>query len=134
MEPQNQSLTGRCGENMPIDTEKEFGGSPAPESYVYMIYSAGLIKIGTSRDPIARATGLRNMSAHPVSLIWIGVGDTELERELHKRFAGSRERGEWFRPDPELREFIGERQGMGAMSPLERLAWAEANPDKNLGP
>jgi hypothetical protein len=54
---------------MPIDIEIESEPLPAPESYVYMLYSAGLVKIGTTRDPIKRFGGLRGISSAPVSLI-----------------------------------------------------------------
>lgn len=54
-----------------IEAKKELIAAPAPESYVYILYSAGLLKIGTTIDPQARVDGLRSASASPVSLIWL---------------------------------------------------------------
>jgi hypothetical protein len=136
MDQENQTVTERCGEIMLIDAQNELGAPPAPESYVYILYSAGLLKIGTTIDPQARVEGLRSSSSSPVSLIWLTHGDATDERELHKRFARDRFKGEWFRPSDDLRAFIAERPAPseGYQAPGERLAWAEANPDKNLGP
>lgn len=120
---------------MPIEAKEELDGAPAPENYIYVLYSAGLLKIGTTRDPLARFGHLRSISPTPVSLIWLGVGDSDGERALHIRFAKDRHKGEWFNPSDALRSFLAERtlQG-GGMTPLERLAWAEENPNAALGP
>lgn len=47
---------------MPIEATKELEAPPAPESYVYMFYSAGKIKIGYTLDPIQRLDALNNSS------------------------------------------------------------------------
>lgn len=119
---------------MLVDTKKETAPAPAPESYVYMVYSAGQLKIGFSRNPVARFASLRSMSSSPVSFIWMAAADETLERDLHRRFAQYRIKGEWFDVGPEIREFLADRPIWDGWHPLDRLAWAEANPDKALGP
>lgn len=120
---------------MPIDIKNEFSQPPAPEDgFVYMLYSVGLIKIGFTLDPIVRFEKMRAMSSAPLSLIWLTVGTRATEGELHKQFRNSRERGEWFRPSPELRDFLAEKPVMGGMAPIDRLKWAETNPTKAFGP
>ncbi len=41
-----------------------------------------------------------------ITLLASAVGGPKEERELHRRFVHLRTRGEWFRPDPELLEYI----------------------------
>lgn len=67
---------------MPIEAIAETNVAPSPEGYVYMLYSAGLIKIGFTHDPVARFDGMRSMHASPISLIWLSTGTTDREREM----------------------------------------------------
>jgi T5orf172 domain len=62
---------------MPIDTEKELGRLPSPESFVYLLYSDGLIKIGYSRDAKKRMAALRRMSASPMSMLCLIAAENE---------------------------------------------------------
>lgn len=48
---------------MPIEAIAETNVAPSPDGYVYMLYSAGLIKIGFTHDPVARFDGMRSMHA-----------------------------------------------------------------------
>ena len=116
-------------------TKQDLENAPAPESFVYMLYSQGLIKIGFSTDFIARLDKLRAASAAPMTVIWLGLGTRLLEGELHKRFKSLRANGEWFRPGLDLRDYLhGRRMNGDRMTALERLEWAEANPTAILGP
>lgn len=79
--------------------------------FVYFVQhgAAGVIKIGfTSCNVGGRFTQLQR--AAPDELVFRGYieGGYELEQDLHSRFAEHRHRGEWFRPAPELLEFIAE--------------------------
>lgn len=123
----NQTVTEKCGEMMLIEAQKELIAPPAPESYVYILYSAGLLKIGTTIDPQARVEGLRSSSSSPVSLIWLTHGNADDERALHKRFAKDRFKGEWFHPSDALRAFIAEKPAPreGYQTPGSRLAYAK---------
>ena len=86
---------------------------PGARKGVYFVQSGGFIKIGVAFDVRARWAGERTDNPHPVERLgYIPVrGDTctmayALERELHERFASYRHRGEWFRANAGLLEFI----------------------------
>ncbi len=64
------------------------------------------IKIGTSRNPVARLKELQTAHAHPLVLLAVMDGGVVEERELHQKFA--RLHGEWFEPTPELNVFVRE--------------------------
>lgn len=86
------------------------GGAPvARPSRVYFIQDErdGSVKIGRSVDPRGRLTALRcaNGGRH-LALRATMPGAAAEERALHARFGSLRIRGEWFRPEPELLEFI----------------------------
>jgi hypothetical protein len=77
--------------------------------YVYVIGTelADRVKIGfTSGDPRARLKALQTGCPDELVVIATEVGSQSLERNLHERFAEKRVRGEWFRVDKELREYI----------------------------
>jgi hypothetical protein len=83
---------------------------PKPDKHpeVYFIQSdAGPIKIGHS-DVGARSRLSQLQTSSPIGLKLLKVlpGTIKLERELHRKFAQYRLRGEWFQPSPELLEFI----------------------------
>jgi hypothetical protein len=73
------------------------------------------VKIGHSRDPVARVNHLQAQSRIPLKTLFILEGDRK--RELHERFAEYRTGGEWFRVSGELRDFIHEHCGCGVKSP-----------------
>ena len=65
------------------------------------------IKIGISNNVDSRLKGIQ--SSEPLKLLAvIKQGGKDLERRLHQKFQGLRVHGEWFRPDPQLLEYIGE--------------------------
>ncbi len=68
------------------------------EGFVYIIGPIeGYFKIGISRDPFTRYSAL-NLPIHPDVCIVFKHKDPEgIERELHKFFAKTRGRGEWFK-------------------------------------
>jgi hypothetical protein len=64
-----------------------------------------LVKIGrTSRNVQNRL----NRFTSPDVLVCLKVTEEFTERALHKRFRASWSHGEWFKPDPELMEFIAQ--------------------------
>lgn len=85
---------------------------PSPAVLVYFIRATtvGLIKIGKADCVHTRFRTIRNMS--PDTLQIMGCVHSEdgsaLERHLHERFASDRSHGEWFKPSPELLQFIEE--------------------------
>ena len=80
----------------------------APKMKVYFIQPNGepVVKIGVSAVVGGRLSALS--TSHYKDLVLLatmdgGVGD---ERELHKRFAKLRVRGEWFKLEGELKKFV----------------------------
>jgi hypothetical protein len=76
-----------------------------PES-VYFIRAGedGPVKIGKAWDVIRRLNGLQ--AACWVELRLLATSQELTERAMHERFAHLRIRGEWFRAESELLEFI----------------------------
>ncbi len=80
--------------------------------YFIQAVGGGPIKIGLTDDPTGRLLSLS--TAHPEPLRFLALipeADSQRERELHKRFAHLRLRGEWFRAESELLEFIASIAG-----------------------
>lgn len=76
---------------------------------IYFIQDTSVlnIKIGfTGGNPEDRRAALQTGS--PIGLVLLGTtpGGKEKEAELHQRFASARVHGEWFKPVPELLQFI----------------------------
>jgi hypothetical protein len=73
-------------------------------TYFIQDQATGLVKIGIAKDPDKR---LRDLQVGcPGKLLMIGMLPDNRERELHKRFAALRVRGEWFKPKGAVRSFI----------------------------
>ncbi len=66
----------------------------------------GLIKIGKTKDLASRLRGLQRMSGVALHLLATLDGGMAKEAEMHRRFAHLRAHGEWFRPGPELLQFL----------------------------
>ena len=93
---------------------------------IYFIQAEGIghIKIGfTDKDDAAlRLAELQTGSSATLRLLGVSPGDVLAEKNLHRRFAAARVHGEWFRPVPELLQFISspERTACGATEIAER--------------
>ncbi|MGH3499336.1 MAG: GIY-YIG nuclease family protein [Nocardioidaceae bacterium] len=90
-------------------------GSDTRAVYFIQSVDGGPIKIGVSRDPVARLASIQLMS--PMRLRIIGVipeGGRRTEQQLHERFASGRLHGEWFRPSTSLKYYIAELNGGAA--------------------
>lgn len=77
-------------------------------SLVYFIkgLESGNIKIGYAGNPDSRRKGLQTGSSEELSLLKTIDGGAALEAELKSRFAHLKIRGEWFRPEADLINFI----------------------------
>jgi hypothetical protein len=76
---------------MPVEQLALFE-APAGPPYVYAGWRNGLVKIGTSVNPAARARRLG------FELLGSTPGGREVEAAIHARFAGDRVQYEWFAP------------------------------------
>jgi hypothetical protein len=83
---------------------------PHPEvtGCVYFIQQGdtGPIKIGTSRDVKKRLSALQASSPVPLRLLRTIHGERSREQNLHGQFKHLRMTGEWFRPEPDLLDYI----------------------------
>jgi hypothetical protein len=77
----------------------------APE-HIYFIYSAGLVKIGYSTDWRTRVDTVCRGCAEPAELLLVMTGDRKMEQQYHVLFSESREGGEWFRLEGNVRRFL----------------------------
>lgn len=78
----------------------------APRVYLVQRDSDGAIKIGFCSDVVRRVRELRKGVEYEVSLLAVFPGDKPDELRLHARFRDFRIDGEWFRPEPQLLDFI----------------------------
>jgi hypothetical protein len=85
------------------------GGQEESKKLVYFVRDPeeGSIKIGYTKVPIERRLQqLQTGNPRELTLLACVPGTTLDESRLHARFACDLERGEWFRPSPELLAYI----------------------------
>lgn len=78
-------------------------------SVVYFLQAEGIpfVKIGHSTiSATRRMANLQTGCPMPLKVLADCPGDIETEQRIHHRFSHLRERGEWFRLEPELQDFI----------------------------
>lgn len=76
------------------------------KSFVYFIKCGPFVKIGVARNPRKRLSGLQVAQTEKLELIATTTGGEAREAALHKRFAKYHVRGEWFRFERRLAEYI----------------------------
>lgn len=81
------------------------------ECYVYLMQrgAGGPVKIGLSVRPEKRNAQLQTATAEHLRIVATVLGGSDMERELHARFASSRLNGEWFHPTAAIFAWFGER-------------------------
>lgn len=89
-------------------TEAVVKSEPVVEAeQVYFISDEqGYIKIGVARNVDSRLKSLQTASRQELTLVGAVEGSYKDERRYHQMFADLRVRGEWFRPDVRLTNFI----------------------------
>ncbi len=75
---------------------------------VYFIRLNDFIKIGFTRNVTQRFQAIEAAVPYDVTLLHEMPGSFDLELDLHRKFKHLRVRGEWFRADLELVNFIEE--------------------------
>lgn len=98
---QPASFSDRSGFYCDADTSSHIG-------HVYFIQAeeSQRIKIGFSENPIQRLASLSTSSSESLALLASFPATMADERELHKKFAHLRIRGEWFSTSPEIMAYI----------------------------
>lgn len=83
---------------------------------VYFISDGTAIKIGVALNVTKRLGSLQTGHHRPLTVLATIPEEGTTEYDLHQRFAHLRISGEWFRPEPELTDFI---QGLKDSPPPE---------------
>lgn len=95
------------GTDEKIDTPLTQWRSPTVRwPMIYFIRADSAIKIGYSVNPEMRLGELQVGAQHDLELLGVMHGEREDEGKLHKQFANLRIRGEWFRAERVLLDFI----------------------------
>lgn len=84
-----------------IDTWKKIA-----KGWVYFIKAGDFIKIGFALDVATRVKALQTGSAETLQLLWQCPGDQKEEANWHAKFHEQHKRGEWFRYEGQLKEFL----------------------------
>lgn len=90
----------------PIGTGLTQPRSPSVLGYTYFVRDGDFIKIGSSMTPASRIKSLQTAIARELEVLAVVPMEFADELQTHQRFAHLRERGEWFRSNPELIGFI----------------------------
>lgn len=77
-----------------------------PRSFVYFIEAGGFIKIGFTTDLASRLLSLDTASPHRLNVIRQEPGTLTDEAAYHERFADLWVKGEWFRFEGALRDYL----------------------------
>lgn len=88
------------------DMDRDIGG------HIYFIQTGQFIKIGWSRNFDRRIAHMRGHNPLEVTLVGILEGDRKQERILHREFSALHVRGEWFRLEGALKEYIERRTAL----------------------
>lgn len=87
-------------------TMDNFCAETDPFGFTYFIRDGDRVKIGFTIHPSKRQSCLQVGNYRELETIAVVPSYMAEEHETHERFAHLRERGEWFRAEPDLIEFI----------------------------
>lgn len=74
--------------------------------YVYFVRSSSLVKIGFSTNVLNRIIDLQVGNPIDATLVAAIPGSEDTEKYFHHMFKHHREKGEWFRVEGELEQFL----------------------------
>lgn len=77
-----------------------------PKGFTYFVRDGDVIKIGSSAQPKRRIYALQTGIARPLEVLAVVDMDIADEFTTHEQFAHLRVRGEWFRAEADLLQFI----------------------------
>lgn len=75
-------------------------------NYIYVIACGDFIKIGITGNLNRRVYDLQRATPYPLALVHSFMGSPVDEAQLHARFSHCNHRGEWFRKEGKLAEWI----------------------------
>lgn len=81
--------------------------SPKKSGHIYFASAGSYIKIGFATNVKKRIAGLQTGHHKKLSILRVERGTPEDEAKFHKRFGKLRTRGEWFRREGDLAEYLG---------------------------
>ena len=83
---------------------------PKGDGTIYFVQCHGLIKIGMTRSWHARLRKMGTDIPGEAIILHTEPGTFADEKDTHRRFAHLRERGEWFRADSDILDYIHGRK------------------------
>ena len=77
--------------------------------FVYFIgnIEAGVVKIGFSKNPKSRISGIQTGTHLMLSILKVVEGNYGIEKQYHRKFSRQRIRGEWYSITGHLKDYIG---------------------------
>lgn len=78
------------------------------DEFVYLLREGEFVKIGTTVNPKQRLAAYGTHSPRPMELLACLPETVATEQDLHTRFAAYRERGEWFRLEGDLLDWVND--------------------------
>lgn len=87
-----------------------------PKGFTYFVRDGDMIKIGSSMRPKERISALQGAVARLLEVLAVVPMEVADEFETHRRFAHLRVRGEWFRAEVDLLQFIENIKAEPALS------------------
>ena len=78
--------------------------------FIYVIRAGERVKVGFSRNVERRLREMQTHSPDDLELVLAVAGSPVLEHELHARFGDLSLRGEWFRYEQPIRDFVAAEQ------------------------
>ena len=95
-------------------------GAGMPVPGVYFLRDDGWIKIGYSSDLSRRMKELNIAHAEELEVVGLLPGPRRIETQLHRAFDQLRGRGEWFKYESPLTEFIETTMQLAGFNPTPR--------------
>ena len=91
-----------------ISANKKRVARDSDDDFIYVMGNteAKICKIGVSIDPYKRLIGVQTGCPYIIEIIKIFKGSYTIEKALHKKYAGYKLNGEWFRFEGELKTAI----------------------------
>lgn len=113
-----RSIGSQFCESCQIQSKRPISNKYWPR--IYFIKQGDFVKIGVSRDIDNRIKALQTGSPDELELLADEYGDEITERWLHELFSNQWHRGEWFRLDDEIINYINcLKQGLGIYKTCE---------------